>query len=138
MFEIEIETPLKKLANNIYCLDSMSEGLEITLFKFLFKYSNPSEAADKDFLLAFLLHVDSKIWHSESSPVEIVISSGKLIEISGSKIISRLILFDSIEYLLPFFLSQIVENGVISAPVPAVEGMHIIFDFSEILFSLVF
>ena len=38
-----------------------------------------------------------------------------------------------IEYLRPFFLSQIVEKGVISAPVPAVEGMHIIFDFSEIL-----
>ena len=73
----------------------MSDGLEITLFKFLFIYSNPNEAADKDFLLAFLLHVDSKIWHSESSPVEIVISSGRLIEISGSKIISRLILFDN-------------------------------------------
>ena len=64
--------------------------------------------------------------------MDIVIFSGRLNEISGSKIISRLILLVMIEYLRPFFLSQIVEKGVISAPVPAVEGMHIIFDFSEI------
>ena len=70
--------------------------------------------------------------------MDIVTFSGRLRDISGSKIISLLILLAIIEYLIPFSLSQIVEKGVISAPVPAVEGMQIIFDFSEILISFVF